>query len=285
MICPKCRCINIRKNGLGHTNKQHYICKDCGHNFSEDKFNNARILLVDIETAPILARVWRVWQENISIEQIKNDWFILCWSAKWLNDNEVIGERVTGREAKKNNDKGIMKTLWKLMDEADVVIGHNGDDFDIPKIRTRFILNGLPPTSPFRSIDTVKIARKQFSFTHNKLDYLAQQFGLDRKLKTDFSLWEKCVKGDDSALQYMLDYNKKDVLILEEVYLKLRGWTKAHPNMNMFQPEIGCSNCGSLKIQPKGYYTTQAGKYRTWVCGDCGAYSRETRKTLLSTAK
>jgi len=285
MICSKCRCTNTKKNGFSHNGTQHYLCKDCGTNFSEAVVNQCKILLVDIETAPILARVWRVWQENISIEQIKNDWFILCWSAKWLNDNKVIGERVTGKEARKNNDKGIMKTLWKLIDEADIVIGHNGDDFDIPKIRTRFVLNGLPPTSSFRTIDTVKIARKHFSFTHNKLDYLAQQFGFSRKLKTDFSLWEKCVKGDDKALQYMLDYNKKDVLILEEVYLKLRGWTKSHPNMNMFQPELGCSNCGSPNIKPKGNYITQAGKYKTWVCSDCGAYSRETKKTLISTAQ
>ena len=285
MICPKCKCVNVRKNGLGHDKTQHYLCKDCGHDFSETIINECRILLVDIETSPILARVWRVWQENIAIDQIKNDWFILCWSAKWLNDNEVIGERLTGKEAKRGDDKKLMQKLWKLFDEADIIIGHNGDEFDVPKVRTRFILNNLPPTSSYRTIDTVKIARKQFSFTHNKLDYLAQQFGLDRKLKTDFDLWVKCVTGDDNALQYMLDYNKKDVLILEEVYLKLRGWTKAHPNMNMFQPVLGCSNCGSQNIKPKGHYVTQTGKYKTWVCGDCGAYSREARKTLVSTAR
>lgn len=285
MICPKCRSNNTRKNGFGHYNIQQYLCKDCSYNFGEDVVNNAKILLVDIETAPILAMIWRVWNENAGIDQIKDDWFILCWSAKWLNDNRVIGERVTGRDALKGNDKRIMKTLWSLIDEADIVIGHNGDNFDIPKIRTRFIVNGLNPPSSFRTIDTLKIAQKQFAFTHNKLDYLAKQFGLDRKLKTDFDLWKKSLEGDDSALQYMLDYNKKDVLILEEVYIKLRGWTKSHPNMNMFQPELGCSNCGSTNIKIKGHYITQTGKHRTWVCGDCGAYSRETRKTLVSTAR
>lgn len=285
MICPKCRCSKTKKNGISHNKTQHYKCMDCGNNFSEVIVNRCKILLLDIETAPILARVWRVWQENISLEQIKKDWFILCWSAKWLNSNEVIGERLTGKQAKHGDDKPIMKTLWKLFNEADIIIGHNGDDFDVPKVRTRFILNDLPPTSPYRTIDTVKIARKQFSFTHNKLDYLAQQFGFDRKLKTDFSLWIKCVEGDDKALQYMLDYNMKDVLILEEVYLKLRGYTKAHPNVNMFQPELDCANCGSIKIKPNGYYTTQVNKYRSWLCGDCGAYSRETKKSLISTAR
>lgn len=283
--CPRCYSANVRKNGFGHDDVQHYLCKECNFDFSAKTPNSGKILLVDIETAPILARIWRVWQENIAIDQIKNDWFILCWSAKWLNSNEVIGERVTGKEARKNDDSRIMKILWKLFNEADIIIGHNGDDFDVPKVRTRFILNGLPPTSPFRTIDTVKIARKQFSFTHNKLDYLAKIFGFNRKLKTDFDLWIKCVQGDDKSLQYMLDYNKLDVLILEEVYLKLRPWIKSHPNLNMYQSEIGCSTCGSLNTTFKGYYTTQVNKYKSFLCNDCGAYSRATAKSRISVAK
>lgn len=285
LSCPKCFSVNISKNGMGHTNKQHYICKECKFNFSEDNINRGKILILDIETAPIQALIWKVWQENASIDQIKEDWFILCWSAKWLNDNEVFGERVTGKEALKGNDKRIMKILWDLVDKSDIVVAHNGDNFDIPKIRTRFILNGLPPTSSFRSIDTLKIAQKQFSFSHNKLDYLAKQFGFERKLPTDFTLWSKCLQGDDKSLQYMLDYNKKDILILEEVYLALRGWTKSHPNMNMYQDQPGCSNCGSLRTKVKGEYVTQTNRYRTHVCLDCGAYSRETRKTRISVAR
>ena len=285
MNCPKCNCVNVRKEGFGHYGIQQYRCKECNHFFSEDTVNKCKTLIFDIETAPIQALVWRVWKENISIDQIESDWFMLCWSAKWLNDSEIIGERLTGKEALKENDKRIIKKLWNLFDEADIIVAHNGDYFDIPKTRSRFLLNGMKPPSPFRTIDTLKIAQKQFGFSHNKLDFLAGQFGLDRKLPTDFKLWSKCLKGDDASLQYMFDYNKKDVLILEEVYLRLRGWTKSHPNMNMFQPETGCANCGSINIKPKGYYTTQTRRYRSWQCQDCGAFSRETAKTKISTAR
>ncbi len=275
----------ISKNGFGHDNTQHYICKECKHDFIDVVNNTARVLILDIETAPIRAMVWRVWKENISIEQIKADWFILSWSAKWLNSSEVMGERLTGSEAKREDDKRIVKKLWHLFNEADIIIAHNGWSFDIPKVCSRFIIHGMRPPTPYRSIDTLKIAQKRFGFTHNKLDYLAKLFGLNKKLKTDFELWVKCLEGDDQSLQYMLDYNKLDVIILEEVYLKLRGWANSHPNMNMWQSEDGCSNCGSLHIIANGFYTTQTGKYRSYQCQDCGAFSREARKTKVSTAR
>jgi len=283
--CPKCNSISTIKNGYGHDKVQHYVCKECKTDFVPVILNGARVLILDIETAPIRAMVWRVWKENISIEQIKADWFILCWSAKWLNSPEVMGERLSGKEALKEDDGRIVKKLWLLFDEADLIIAHNGWSFDIPKVNSRFILNKLNPPSPYRSIDTLKIAQKKFGFTHNKLDYLAKLFGLDRKLKTDFELWVKCLEGKDESLQYMLDYNKLDVVILEEVYLKLRGWANSHPNMNMWQSESGCSNCGSLRLTPKGHYYTQTGKYKSFQCQDCGAFSRETRKTNISIAR
>jgi len=283
--CPKCYSTLVSKNGFGRDNQQHYVCKECKTDFVPIILNSAKVLILDIETAPIQAMVWRVWKENVSIDQIKSDWFILCWSAKWLNDSRVMGERLTGKEAKQETDKRIVKKLWDLFNEADIIIAHNGWSFDIPKVNSRFIINGLNPPSPYRSIDTLKIAQKKFGFTHNKLDYLAKLFGLDRKLKTEFELWVRCLKGEDEALEYMLKYNKIDVVILEEVYLKLRGWANSHPNMNMWQSERGCSNCGSLNIVPSGKYVTQTGKFQSFRCTECGAYSRETKRTNISIAR
>lgn len=285
MKCPKCNCVNVRKEGRGHYGIQQYRCKECKHFFSEDTINKCKTLIFDIETAPIQALVWRVWKENISIDQVESDWFMLCWSAKWLNDNVVMGERLTSKEALQENDKRIVKKLWHLFDEADVIVAHNGDYFDIPKSRSRFLMHGLKPPSPFATVDTLKVAQRQFGFSHNKLDFLAKMLGLDRKMDTNFKLWSRCLKGEDKALAYMFKYNKLDVFILEEVYYKLQPWIKSHPNMNNFQSESGCSTCGSLNVSPKGFYTTQCNKYRTWVCKDCGAYSREARKTKVSVAR
>lgn len=248
--------------------------------------SKAKILILDIETAPIKALVWRVWKENIAMDAIKSDWFILTWAAKWLNEKKIFGERLISAEVKKENDKRIIKPLWLLFDEADIIIAHNGNNFDIPKINSRFFLNGLPPPSPYVTIDTLKIAQKQFAFTHNKLDYLARLFGLGQKIKTDFNLWVKCLEGEEKALAFMLKYNKKDILLLEEVYLKFRGWIKSHPNLNIFQgTQNTCSNCGSLNIYQKGKYTTNLSKFATYVCRDCGAFSRASKKMLTSVGR
>lgn len=246
---------------------------------------NPKILIFDIETAPILALVWRVWQENVGIEQIEREWFCISWSAKWLYDSKVMGDVLTPKEIKEEDDERIVKGLWELFNEADIVIAHNGEQFDVPRINTRFILWGLNPPSPYRIIDTVKIARKYFAFSHNKLDYLASQFGIGHKMDTDFKLWKKCLLGDKKSLTKMLKYNKKDVLLLEEVYLRLRGWSHSHPNLNVYMDGTHCPYCGSDKLKPNGKYATQTNTYKAFICGDCKGISRQTSKTLIATAR
>lgn len=243
-----------------------------------------KILLMDIETAPISAFVWRVWQENIGLEQIEKDWFTLSWAAKWLYDSRVMGEVLTPKESKEEDDYRIVKKLWQLFNEADIIIAHNGDGFDIPKMNTRFVLWGFEPPSSYRSIDTLKEARKHFSFTHNRLDYLGEVFGVGRKIETDFKLWKACLQGEKKSLDKMLKYNKQDVLLLEEVYLKLRPWIKSHPNLSIFMDGKHCPYCGNDKLENSGKYATQCNIYQSLRCKKCGGISRFTSKTLIPIA-
>lgn len=148
--------------------------------FSFEKKPN--ILLLDIETAPIEAAVWGLWKQNVNIEQIKSEWFMLTWSAKWLFDDKIFSDKLTLEEVKTQDDKRISESMWKFIDYADVVIAHNGDGFDIPRLNTRFILNGIKPPSPYQAIDTLKVARKVFSFSSNKLDFIARQLGIEGKM-------------------------------------------------------------------------------------------------------
>lgn len=247
--------------------------------------SKARILVFDIETAPIMAYVWGVWNQNISPDKIIKDWFILSWSAKWLNDNEIMSDIVTSKEAIQRNDKRICKSLYKLMDEADIVIAHYGNGFDIPKINARFITHGLTPPSPYQSIDTKQIASKGFAFTYNKLDWLATALGIPNKLSTDFNLWTRCIEGDQEALNYMDKYNRQDVLVLEEVYYKLRPWMKSHPNLGLYTDGKVCATCGSDHIHKKGSYKTSVNSYDAFVCEDCGAFSRKGKHKLMSVAR
>lgn len=112
---------------------------------------------------------------------------MLCWSAKWLN-GEIYSDVINSEEVINEDDKRIVQSLIKLINEADIVITHNGDSFDLPKISSRVVVNNLSPIKPYQSIDTKKIAAKQFGFSSNKLDALAGLFGIETKMDTDFSL-------------------------------------------------------------------------------------------------
>lgn len=238
----------------------------------------AKILIVDIETSPIRSYTWGLWKQNIYLDQIISNWFMLTWAAKWLGEEEVLSDKLNGKEVIEEDDERIIISLWKLLDQADIVVAHNGNSFDIPKMNSRFIVHGLNPPSPYKQIDTKIIAKNQFGFSSNKLQALAEMFGYEGKFDTDFELWSKCMQGDEESLKYMETYNKQDVLVLENVYLKLRPYAKGHPNVNMYvdEEEASCPHCGGKHLQliEGKYFYTQAVRYSTFRCMNCGAISR-----------
>lgn len=245
----------------------------------------AKILILDIETAPINAFVFRVWKENIHPDQINTDWFCLTWAAKWLFEDKVYSAKLTPNEARDQDDSRIMKSIWNLLNKADIVIAHNGKKFDIPKLNTRFLVNKMPPPLPYQQIDTLLHTRTQFGFSHNKLDYVNKMLGLHQKKENDgMPLWIACYNGDKDSLLKMEDYNIGDVRILEETYLTIRAWIKPHPNLGLFildQKESRCPTCGSnhLLDQGKEYHTT-ANTYGLYRCDNCGATGRKRLSSL-----
>jgi len=253
--------------------------------------HNAKILLFDIETTPILAFTWGLWEQNISTQAIVQDWHLLSWSAKWIFSDEIMSMALTSEEAKKHDDKRILSGMWKLLNEADIVIGHNCDNFDTKKLNTRFLIHGMLPTRPFQSIDTLKVAKLHFAFSSNKLDFINESLGLPQKEDTDLQLWIDCYNGDPDALKRMESYNRNDVDILEDNYLKVRPYIKGHPNLNLWNEEniSVCPNCGSEKIVWGGKYYTYTGYYQAFTCSQCGAHGRdrkldtpkEKRKTIV----
>ncbi len=243
----------------------------------------AKILILDIETAPKVAYVWRFFKENISAKQVKQHGHIMSFAAKWFGEKEIFYE-----ENRKDNDKLIVEKMIHLLDQADIVVAHNGAAFDIPQIRARAVVHGIKPHSPVKIIDTCLIARKEFGFPSNSLEYLTEV--LKCKIKKGghkkfpgFELWLACLKGDDEAWAEMREYNIDDVLALEEVYIKLRPWTTNHPNLSVYaeaQEEVTCPKCNSKHIQWRGYSYTSTGKYHRFQCNDCGGWGR-TRYTIL----
>jgi len=247
-----------------------------------------KILVFDIENAPIEAYVWNksVWNTRVNPSQLIKDWYMICWAAKWLDSSEVINSCVTPEESINRDDKRIVKELNKLFDEADIVIAHNGRKFDVPMANTRFLYHKMQIPSPYRIVDTLIIARKAFSVTFNHLDYLGEFLGLGRKKETKFQLWKDCMAGSQEALDEMQAYNDQDVILLEDVYHSVKGWSRSHPNMNVYQDtEMCCSVCGSEAIKQKGEYITNVNTFLSYQCSDCGAYSRKSKHILVALAR
>ena len=240
------------------------------------KEHTPRILIFDIETAPMQAFVWKRFKENISLDQTISESFMLCWSAKWLYEEEVLGDCLTPTEALTENDERIVKSLYDLINQADIIVAYNGRNFDIPYMNQRFLVYGFPPYVPTHVVDPYETAKSVFRFSSNKMDNIATQLGLQNKLSTDFNLWKGCMMGDNKCLDDMLTYNKQDVVVLEEIYCRMLPWIKNHPNIsNYFDDKNRCTKCGSQSIQKLDrVFYTPSGQYELYRCKDCGTIFR-----------
>lgn len=251
----------------------------------QQSFTPAKVLILDIETAPIVSYTWGLWDQNVALNQIVEDWSILSWSAKWLGSDQVLYED-TRNEKNPRNDKKILKNIWKLLDEADVVIGQNSKSFDIKKLNARFILNGMQPPSSFRQIDTMRLAKKHFAFTSNKLEYLTKNLCTQNKKSSHakfggFELWKQCLAGNLEAWNEMQSYNITDILSTEELYHKLQPWDKAL-NFNVYHSDLHFQcTCGSIEFKKHGHVFTNNGKYTRFICKDCGAESVDKDNLLI----
>jgi hypothetical protein len=208
-----------------------------------------RILVFDIETTPMLSWHWRTWKENIAPIQTVKHSRLLCWAAKWIDSNMIYFDS-TQKDG--DNDKRCSYELWKLCDQADILVAHNGRAFDMAKLNARWVKHGIEPPSPSKWVDTLKVARARFCFPSNKLDGIARYLNLGTKLEHEgFGLWLRCMDGERKAWKRMRDYNIQDVLLEEELYLKIRAWDNRHPNVELFYEdgEDRCVCCGGRALK------------------------------------
>jgi hypothetical protein len=231
--------------------------------------------LFDIETAPNLGYVWGMWEQNVI--DFSKHWYMLSFAYKWLGEKKIhthaLPDYSTHYKRDGECDAKLAADLWKVFDEADVVIAHNGDRFDIRKANARFVTHGLAPPSPYKSVDTLKLARKHFKFDSNKLDDLGGYLGVGRKLPhTGKHLWLNCMRGDEKSWRLMRRYNAHDVALLENIYLKLRPWATIHPNLTHYSRRPGCPTCQSENTQRRGRVVTRTGYRNRFQCMDCGAW-------------
>lgn len=245
--------------------------------------NQLRALLLDIETSPIVALVWDIKDQYISPDQILKDWDIMAWSAKWLGEpkSHVYYDRRKGL-----SDKQILKPLWELLNEADVVITQNGKAFDAKKINARFMIHGFLPPRPYKHIDTYLLNKGVAAFTSHSLAYIAKVLKTKHKKLTHpkypgLSLWKECLSlkilerpwKNPKAWDEMKLYNKVDVLTTEDVYNSSKAW--GPQNMpRLYNVPLKCSICGSTAQRRgrelKGKTLVQRVRCQNPSCGKWG---------------
>lgn len=250
-------------------------------NYADKKNNKSgvKILIFDTENLPLISAHFSLWKQNINhkTQLIRKEHTMITWAAKWLGSDVVMSSALTPKEILKEDDSRIVKQLWNLLDQADIIIAHNSA-FDTKVANARFLKHGLNLPSTYKEICTYKASKKTLKLPSHSLDYIAKFLGLGGKLEhTGMNLWMDCLKGNQEAIDLMLLYNTKDVTLLEDVYIKLRPFIKGHPNISLFQEEPGCTVCGSDNIIENSIFFTKASKYMEYRCKDCGTLSKNKK--------
>lgn len=235
-----------------------------------------RLLMLDIETAPHRVYAWGLWGQDISIDQIEEPGYTLCWAAKWYGKRGVSFDSIH-----KSKPADMVAGIYDLICKADAVIHYNGTKFDMPTLNQEFLKHGLNPPPPYHQIDLLKTVRRQFRLPSNKLDYVARHLGIAGKHKhKGMALWKECMDGVPAAWREMERYNKQDVLLLEQVYDSILPWITGHPNVALFDgiPKQSCPKCRG-PVQSRGKRHTQTQVYRRFQCTRCGSWSRERKNS------
>jgi len=243
-----------------------------------------KILFFDIETAPLRAHIWSMWQHGVGLNQIESDWFMLSFCCKWAHSDEIY--YYDQRNAENiEDDYDLVLKLWHFLNEADIVVGQNSKKFDSRKANARFILNGLPKPSSYRQIDTLEVAKSQFGFTSHKLEYMADKLCTTYKKSKHrefegHELWSECLKNNPKAWEAMEEYNRYDVLALEELYNILSSWDNKLPNFDVYVDDV----LDMSEWEEDGYHYTNLGKYKRYRNKKTGQ-QRRSRINLLSKEK
>jgi hypothetical protein len=237
-----------------------------------------RVAFFDIETAPSLGYYFNRWREG-NILEVERDWYIYGFCYQWQGQSKIHSRFLPDYPLFKkdhHDDRALCGDLWKLMDEADVLIAQNGDRFDVKKTNTKLLTHRFRPPSPFKTIDTLKIAKKYFAFDSNRLDAISHSLTVGRKMATTGkNLWLACYHGDLSAFGKMERYCKHDVRLLADVYKEMAPWHRTHPDLSGFNGN--CPVCQSSNIQKRGISMTKTGPKQRLQCMGCGHWPPETK--------
>lgn len=253
--------------------------------------SECRILNMDIETAPMLAFVWSCFKQYVNPDQLLAASSVLCWAAKWLGNDDIMFDSMQADIKPSENpldfyqcsDERVVRSIWTLFDEADIIVGHNGRAFDSKTLNARWIKYGMTPPSPYKFVDTYTMVKDTVRLPRNKLESVGRYYDIGTKLEHEgFQLWVKCMCGDPEAWERMARYNRQDVLLDEEAYLLFRAWDRRHPNVALHYEDgnVRCIVCGSTAVKQDTSHEsyTAASVFPSYRCGACGKVMRGRKR-------
>jgi uncharacterized protein YprB with RNaseH-like and TPR domain len=241
---------------------------DSNNNYTIKAMSEPKVIIFDVETAPMVTATFSLYPENIGHNNIIEDWFMICAAWKELGKKKVESIAIK----KKGKDKDVVSVLRDALADADILIAHNGAKFDIKKLNTRLIYHRLKPMPKIPMVDTLKEVRKISAHSSNRLDYLGQALGVGKKQETTYGLWLRAMKGDREAIAEMVKYNIQDVILNEKVYNILRPYMDSHPHMGVLSggDRLSCPKCGSVEVSLNGSRVSVQGiVQQRYQCREC----------------
>lgn len=242
----------------------------------------AKVLVFDVESIPLEAWAWSLWDKNIPLAMMKAPGRICCFAAKWHGAKRTMWFS----EWDDGGHEGMVRKAHNLFEEADILVGYNSKKYDTPRMKREFVRLGLQPPAPYREVDLYRVAASQFKFQSNRLGYVAQELDLPEQKggHEGFGLWRKCMEGDARAIAAMRRYNIGDVKVTEALYDRLLPWIPSHPQLALYTDDDTpvCNRCGVAdSLQRRGFAVTTLGKFQRWQCQSCSAWSRGKRSVKM----
>jgi DNA polymerase elongation subunit (family B) len=231
-------------------------------------------LFFDIEVSPNLVLTWAAgYKQIVRYQEIVRERAVICICWKWEGESKVHSLQWTA-----GDDKEMLEKFAAVLEEADEVVGHNSDRFDIRWLRTRCLYHGIKLSPYIKGVDTLKLAKAGFRFNSNRLDYIGKflQVGGKRIVSGHEDLWQSItMHNDQKALDKMIAYCKRDVKLVEDVYHKLEdyGVYKTHAGVLAGKDKLSCPRCASEQTISRGSRVSATGQRKKILsCNDCGRF-------------
>jgi len=225
--------------------------------------------------------IWDLETSNLNA----NFGYVLCAGWKYLGDRKTHVIKIDDYKLHKTdptNDSEVVKRMGEVLTDCDGIVTWFGGFFDEPYLNSRLLNHGLPLVPPFTAgthIDGWRIAKKKLKLNSNRLASVSSFLSVEEKTPLNGPIWIKAMAGNKAALRYVYRHCEQDVIVLEQVYNKIRPLCSWHFNVNLDATDAIkaagplCPKCGSNRVERRGFrwsYTTKSQKFH---CKGCGGWS------------